>query len=496
MQTQLKLSEKIAAWLLPSAPVLVFVLIFWESLFFMPQMLNGDGDIWRHLTTGNVILATGQIPTQNIFSHTLASAPLVPKEWLGQVVFALANRTAGLNGVAWLTALILATTYTLLSIGLQHLGTRAWVAFAAALAASVVGALHALSRPHLFTWLFFALFLLLLEDMRRNGSRRALWLLPLLMVVWANLHGAFITGLVLIAFYVVGAGLEKNSRQVVKLTGLWAGVLLASFINPAGPELVVYNWNILQQRFLVDLTVEFQSPNFHVISTWPFVGLLLFALAILARSNKRLDWTPLVVLLGWIAFALYSARNIPLYALAAMPILMPFTEAFIDETMPAVSRILTRMDDLDRKAWGWMWAIVAVVGLIGAQASGTKLDVWGMGNTFDPHVLPVAAVDAVKASLPAGNMFNEFNWGGYLLYRLWPEKKVFIDGWTDFYGETLTREYLQAVNAEPGWESILDRYNVNWVIVAPTRPLAVRLDESPAWVQRYEDKTAGVWVRR
>jgi len=223
---------------------------------------------------------------------------------------------------------------------------------------------------------------------------------------------------------------------------------------------------------------------------------MLFAVAILARSGRKLDWTPLVVLGGWTAFALYSARNIPLYALAAMPILMPFTETFIDETVPAVSRVLTRMDQLDRLAWGWMWAVVAVVGLIGVEASGTKLDAWGMGNAFDPHAFPIAAVDNVKASLPAGNMFNEFNWGGYLLYRLWPDKKVFIDGWTDFYGEALTREYLQALNAEPGWDTILDKYNVQWVIVAPTRPLAARLDESPAWSLRYKDGISGIWVRR
>ena len=223
---------------------------------------------------------------------------------------------------------------------------------------------------------------------------------------------------------------------------------------------------------------------------------MLAAIALLARSSRRLDLTPLVVLIGWTAFALYSARNIPLYAIAAMPILMPFAEEFIDETMPTLGRMFSRTDRLDRLAWGWMWAAVAVVGLIGVEASGTKLDVWGMGNVFDPHAFPVAAVDNMIAAPPPGNMFNEFNWGGYLLYRLWPDKKVFIDGWTDFYGETLTREYLQALNAEPGWNTILDRYNVQWVIISPTRALAARLDESPAWSLRYEDGIAGVWVRR
>ncbi len=483
-------------WFLPSVGVLVFVLIFWTGLFFMPQMLNGDGDLGRHLVTGNLILTTGKIPTQDVFSYTMAGAPLVPKEWLSQVLFALVYRAAGLNGVAWLTAFILAATCALLTLGLGRFGVRAFTAFAAGCTAFVVGYLHALTRPHIIGWLFFLICLLVLESYRQKNNRRALWLLPVAMVVWANLHGGFISGLALVGFYVLGAALEKKWRQAAELAALGSVLLLASFINPAGPQLVIHNIVTVQSSFLVDLTVEFQSPNFHTISTWPFVALLLSAFVIVARGKRRLDWTPLLLLVGWGAFALYSARYIPLYGLAALLVLAPLAESLIDAKMPALSRFLTRTDALDRLSWGWMWAIVAVVGLIGLQQSGTKLDVRGMGNTFDPHVFPIAAVDTLKESMPAGNMFNEFTWGGYLLYRLWPTQHVFIDGWTDSYTEALTREYLQVLNAAPGWDATLDRYNVQWVIVPPTRPLAARLDASPTWLRRYEDETAGVWVRR
>jgi hypothetical protein len=93
-------------------------------------------------------------------------------------------------------------------------------------------------------------------------------------------------------------------------------------------------------------------------------------------------------------------------------------------------------------------------------------------------------------------MFNEFNWGGYLLYRLYPHQRVFIDGQTDFYGEALSREYLDVVNGAPGWEKILARYNARWIIVGPQRALAAQLDQSPEWMRRYADATAVVWVRR
>jgi hypothetical protein len=316
------------------------------------------------------------------------------------------------------------------------------------------------------------------------------------MVVWANLHGAFVYGILLVALCLVGAIFEHERRRLVEMSGLGFFLVLASFVNPVGPNLVSHIISALQDRFVLDMTVETQSPNFHSISTLPFAGLLVLSLAIAWRTNRRLGWTPLILIGGWSAFALYSARNIPLYAQVAVLTLAPAAESLIDEMLPAAKRFLSRTDVIDRLAWGWMWAAVVVAVLVSLQASGSKLDAWGMGNAFDPHVFPVAAVDALQESPPAGNMFNEFNWGGYLLYRLWPQKGVFIDGQTDFYGEGLTREYLQVVNVEPGWDAVLDRYKVEWVIVAPTRALAARLDASPDWTRRYEDETAGVWVRR
>jgi hypothetical protein len=490
-------SDSIVGWFLPSMPVLVFVLIFWISLFFMPKIMNaGDGDLGRHITSGSVILATGQIPTQDLFSHTMSGALLYPKEWLSQVLFAVAFRIAGLNGIAWLTALILAATYGFLAIGLRRLGVNLAVTLAGGLIASAVGSLHALTRPHILSWLLFTLFLLVLEDYRRTSRRRTLWLLLPLMVAWANLHGAFIYGLVLIALYFIGAVLEGERRRAIELFVFTILVILASFVNPVGPAMLTHNLDFLQNRFLTDLSTEYASPNFHIISTWPFAALLAASIVIIGRTGQRLNWTLVILLSCWTAFALYSVRNVPLYAQVAVFILAPYADRLMNDWLPRATPFLSHLDGFDRLANGWVWAIVAVVFLVGLESSGTNLDPWGMGNTFDPHVFPVAAVDGVKASPPAGEMFNEFNWGGYLLYRLWPDKKVFIDGWIDFYGEGLTREYLQALNAEPGWETILDRHQVQWVIIAPTRPLAVRLDESPAWGLRYKDQVAGVWVRR
>ncbi len=485
-------------WLLPSVSVLVFVLIFWVSLYFMPQMMNGDGDLGRHITLGNYILDQRTIPTTDLFSHTMQGTFMVPHEWLSQLGFALVHRAAGLNGIAWLTAVLIAATYAILTFTLQQVGVRAFLALAGGLFGSVVGAIHTLTRPHLFTLLFFALALLILETYRRRGNEKTLlWLLPL-MLLWTNTHGAFIIAFVMTLLYALGALLEKQLRPALALLVTLILLVLTSLLNPVGSALLANSFGYLQEDFLVNITNEYRSPNFHQVSAWPFAALLLGSLGFAWLSGRRLRWTPLITLLVWSAFALYSARNIPLYGLVAVALLLPEIDGWLDEMWPRLGRFLTSTDVASRGTWGWMWAVVALVALVAimvAQANGAKTDLFGMGNNFSDKMFPIAAIDAVQADLPEGRMFNEFHWGGYLLYRLWPEKEVFIDAQTDFYGEALTRQFLQIANAEPGWEAALTRYEVAWIILPPTRPLAAWLAQSGAWQELYRDETAVIWLK-
>jgi hypothetical protein len=113
-------------------------------------------------------------------------------------------------------------------------------------------------------------------------------------------------------------------------------------------------------------------------------------------------------------------------------------------------------------------------------------------NQFDPNKFPVQAVDWLKKNPQEGNMFNNFIWGGYLLYRLWPEQTVFIDGQTDFYGEALSREYTQVMMLDKGWEAILAKYEVSWVIVQSDKPLVKALQDEMSWVIVYHDDTATI----
>lgn len=493
--------------LLPSLEILLFGLVFYISLFFMPDMLNSDGDLGRHLTVGQYILDTRDIPAQDFLSHTRAGEPLVLHEWLSEVVYAVAYRAAGLNGVAWLTALLLALIYLVLAIGLRALSVSAPIAFLAAFASYLTGMIHHLPRPHLFTLFFFTVFVLLLERYRRAQIERPaehslpmvglgylLALIPI-MLLWANLNGAFVLGFLVLGIYIVGTLLERELRHTAILTGALAATMLASLLNPYGAGLLQHVVAFMGNRFLVDNTVEYLSPDFHNISAWMFAAWILFSIILFGRLATLVSWTHLLLIAAWAGLGLYSARNIPNYAQVAAIVTAPALEGWVLSLAPALRVRLKNFNQIASWGSGWGWGLVIVLLLVNVQAYGGNFDARAQGNTFTTRAFPVNAVNYLEKNLPPGNMFNEYTWGGYLEYRLFPKANVFIDGDNDFFGEALVREYLNVINARGDWEGILEKYNVAWVIVPPPRPLANELARSKEWREVYRDEGAGVWVR-
>jgi hypothetical protein len=505
---------------LPGAPLLSYLLPRLQDAFFLavllgvlglgPRLLNQDGDLGRHLTIGGYILDTKSIPRLDIFSHTMSGQPLTPHEWLAQVAFALAYRLGRLDGVTVLCAALLALTFTIVYREGLRRSQMPLAALFFALLAAAAASLHWLARPHLFTMLLTAVWAWGLERLERRGMT---WLLAGAMLIWANLHGAFIVGFAILAIVIGGEILEtwvlpktqpaggavngaKNARlRALLMVG--GAALAATLVNPAGLGLWETSLGYLGSRYLVGHTMEYLPPNFHSLSAWPF--LLMITLSLLAGlGSRRLPARWVLLLAGWTAMALYSARNIPLYAILAGPILAELYAGLARETPLAGGfvRLQTRLSAVEANLRGAVWPAAAVVLAAAALFSGARLDFGQRGNQFLPQVFPAAAVDWLEANPLPGEMFNDFTWGGYLLYRSWPERRVFIDGQTDFYGERLTRQYEQVITLDAGWEQVLADYRVAWAILPPQSPLAARLAADPAWQPVYQDETAVILARK
>lgn len=510
------------AYLLPRLQDMLFMTIFLAVIGLGPRLLNVDGDLGRHLTIGGYILESRSIPTRDLFSFTMVGEPLTPHEWLAQLIYALAYRLAGLDGVIWLCALLIAATFTLvfrrsLADSEMILAALGWT-----LLSVFASSLHWLARPHLFTLLMVVLWTGELEGLRRKQHRRW-WLFPLLMLAWANLHGAFISGFAIWGLYLAGEVWEvlpaRDANRESPEAGRWplrpfkerllrecllkelvligATSFLASLLNPSGLHLWGTSLGYLRNRYLVSHTAEYFSPNFHHASTWPFLLLLVLSLWMLSRWRVRLPAALAMLLAGWTAMGLYSVRNVPLYALLAAPLLAEITSTQIRRSKSgwAYLQLEARLSAVETGLRGHFWPVLMVLLLSFGLASGSRLDLDRQGNQFDPAVFPVQAVDWLETQSP-GRMFNYFPWGGYLLYRAWPQRSVFIDGQTDFYGEALTRQYEQVISLAYGWQAVLEYYRVDRILMPPGSLLARALRTDPGWILVYQDETAAVFAQR
>ncbi|MGE5249375.1 MAG: hypothetical protein ACM3QS_04095 [Bacteroidota bacterium] len=483
--------DALVRYLLPRLQDVLFVSLLAVVLLYGPRLLNQDGDLGRHITIGRYILEHGRIPVQDIFSFTMQGARLVPHEWLSQVLFALAYRIMGLDGDVLLTALVIAVTFLLAYRETVRRGAFHIVGLLVVLWAAAASSLHWLARPHILTFLMAALWSYHLEKFAEKQSR-SIWPFPMMMWIWVNLHGAFIVGFVILGIYLLGSRFEFQQGPAFRKTGsqyVMIGLLslVVTLLNPAGWRIWTNSVGYISNSYLVSHTMEYMPPDFHHPGTWPFLALIALALWALAWG-KQLPIRQGLLMAFWGAMALYSARNIPLFAIVTVPV--------YGELLQGQARKLSWLIKLDEALGrvesglsGFLWPVLSVVGAAIMLSQHALPDFASRGNSFDPAIFPVQAVDWLQEHPQQGSGFNYFTWGGYLLYRRWPEQQVFIDGQTDFYGEALTREYETVITAASGWDAVLKKYQVSWAIIPAGSMLALEL-KTAGWKSLYEDGTA------
>lgn len=492
-------NSTILFYLLPRIQDVLFISLFVVVLMRGSYLFNGDGDLGRHITLGNYILQHG-IPYTDIFSHTMAGRYLVSHEWLAQILFGTFHRLMGLSGAVLLTAIIISITFTLVYREILRRNIHYLLALIITGIAAFTSLLHWLARPHIFTFLFTALWTYSLQK-TVDAKSRNIWIFPLLMLVWANIHGAFISGFVILAAYFAGWLWEYLSKETDAEVGkilFWIGLtsFAITFLNPYGWHLWDTSVGYFGNKFLVDNTIEYKSPDFHGLSAWPFM--FMIALGFVASTiGRKLRAHEAFLWAGWCALGLYSARNIPLFAIISAPYLA-FMLQPIFEKFPFSARVEQTIRTTEGQIHGnpIVLPLLTVMLTVVSIRQVVIIDTAGLGYRYDPKRFPVQAVDWLQENPQEGNPFNHFIWGGYLLYRLWPEQTVFIDGQTDFYGEDLTLEYVQVETLDENWKSVLTKYDVRWAIIKSDEDRLIEaLENELGWKILYKDDTA-VILRR
>ena len=492
--------KRLAGFLLPSISEMVFLSVFLLLALQHGQSLLRDGDTGYHIRTGEFIIQNWTIPEQDIFSFRSPPIPWTAHEWLAEIIMAIVHSVSGLTGTVIFFSFIIATTYFLLFKMLRQESRDVLLGAVIVCFAALSSTPHWLARPHIFSLVLTVIWYHLLNEFQYRQKNR-LFLLPLLILIWVNLHGGYIVAIILLGIYVVGnlaawitsrgPNAEHFLQNAKTLLLIMIACVLVSTINPQGYHILVFPFKVTSDRFLMDHVQEFLSPNFH--QPLPFKYLLLLLIAVVARSRPTVNWIELILILTFTYMALYSVRYITLFAIITGPILL----RLIDQTklaLPTKVRIFLdeRSDgfsQIERQTSGYFWLLLGLAAIVVFGAAGS------FQYKFSEKSYPVSAVEFLTKENISGNTFTHDDFGDYLIYAAWPQRKVFIDGRTDMYGAERMKEYLTLAHAMPGWKEIVDKYAFSSILFDTHSPLANALTEDRNWQLIYSDPLASIFLR-
>ena len=474
--------------------VYVLLTLLFAALVIQPIY---QPDFWWHVRVGEVVLARGQVPTSDLFSYTVPGRPFTYQAWLSGVLFALGYRAGGPTLIILGNALLLTAAYALLLWHCREEGHGTRLAVGATLVALVVSAGNWAVRPQtLSVVLFVALYVVV--DRYRQGKPSPLWAMPLGMALWANLHGAFVTGFLMLAV-TVGGEVVKHWlpgrpfpvmpwSRLGWLTGSAAVSALAILANPVGLGILRYVLGIWSNPAIRGFIAEWQPLGTEAGTSLIFLSTLVGYPLICVLRRRLPDPTDLLLLLATAWLALGGVRNLLWYGLVLAPLLTRALAGPEERPEPASSPGLTVV-------------LAAMVTLIAVLSTPWVKGVLPLPSNLQGQLAvdtPVATADALLQEGLSGPIFHQMESGSYLLWRLYPQEKVFIDPRIELYPGEVWEDYFQISAGRPGYQELLDRYGVQVLLLNCRHQggLVAQVQGSPAWEMVYENAPEDTVVYR
>jgi len=469
-----------------------------------------DGDTGWHLRAGEWILTHHQFPTTDFFSFTKAGQPWFAWEWLWEVSFAWLYHLAGMPGVILGNLVIVCLT----SMNLWHLVRRKSKSELAAFGVTVLAlfgmSLFFFARPQLASFLFAVILLRLLEHWRESVHKTP-WVVVALLMVWANVHPGFAAGIIIIAAYAAGdlasalttsepAGRTNSLALFRRSVLLLVACLLAALVNPYGYRLYAHIFSFLSDSYALNhineyKVVDFRTPFGRIFELMLFLG----APAAISRLLKR-DFVVPALFLIWAHLALTAQRNIPFFLIVMAAPVTLWLEEMIAAFRPAHAEdSIRRSEDyphvspaevmnegrVSRFPLLSIICMVWVFVLLRTPGSPPKFR-----PQYDSSIYPEQALAAVRRMGPSARLATTDTWGGYLIFRLYPDVRVFWDGRADFYGTPYNLAAIDALTGRPGWDKTLANNRITAVLLPVDQPLGSLLAQSNNWHVVYRDQVA------
>lgn len=514
---------------LPDAGDMLFIFLVSLPLFTLPMMLFGDGSTGWHIAVGDHILKTGAIPTTDFLTTSHAGKPWVAYQWLADTIMALLVKAGGLNLLAVACSISIGSLFLLLYDRSRREGLGVFPSLILVVCGSLLAALHFLARPHLFNFWGVYIFSTKLEDFARGRitiKRLAIWL-SVAMLVWVNTHPAFALGIGITGCYLIGFLLDAFiapraqrmsmlKARCLPIVALLAGFCIISLINPYGIGLHEYILQYLKKTSVISQTDEFMSPVFHGNLHSTCLEMFLFFLitglyrkrGTLFAGAQNISSSSLLVVLVFTHMALQAVRNMPLFAIVSIPAIARLwgtadattSSDSQPESAPPVSildRIKKAGSDFEEQEMACKMHILPILfslflivaALMGGSVMGTPV----LTSGFNPKNFPTTTIEYIqKNNLDPAHGFNYDNWGGYLGYKL--QKPVFMDDRADFFEQDFYLDYANIARAMPGFEDVLKKHKLDWVIMPVNSLTGEKLSRTPGWTLAAEDKASKLYV--
>jgi hypothetical protein len=449
-----------------------------------------DPDIWWHIKVGESILLTHRWPTTDPYSFTVSGQPWIAYEWLGDVVWGAVMRMGGIRGLEMLL-ILLGSAVMLALYGYATLCSKnSKAAFVACASLFVLANASFTLRPQMLGYLFLILTMICLEFFRQ-GKRVALWFLPVVFLLWVNTHGSFVIGLgAIVVYWLCGlreirlGGIETKRWSAADRSRLSLVFLLCLAVLPITPyftQLAVYPFDMaFSQPINVANIQEWQSMAFGLLGGKLFLGLLIAF--IVCQVALRLSWRLEELSLGLFGIAMACVHM--RFLLVFVPFFAPLLAKILAHWMPSYDRLK------DKFVLNAALMVALAWGLVHFLPSQANIQA-KIAEEF-----PVKAVEYLKTHPVPGPMFNNYGYGGYLVWAQASGQGDFIDGRGDVFERGgVFADYMHISLLKPGAFAVLNGYGIRSCLLEREEPLATALAALPNWKAEYSDSRSILFVR-
>ena len=450
-----------------------------------------DSDMWWHLRAGEQTWTSRQVYTQDTFSFTRQGQEWLNHSWLSQVMMFLLFESGSYLALSIWVAVTVVSSMALIYFQMEgHPLLRGAILILAGAVASVVWS----PRPQIMSLLFFGIlsYLLYLYKWRRKNY---LGLLIPVFILWSNLHGGYALGIILLGTMIAGELFNKilsgNSDfdlgwNEIKVLLFWSALgILAVLVNPFGIGMWKIPFNTVGVVALQDLISEWASPDFHQLFQQPMLWLLFLVFISIGKSKQAIDGTDLVSLIVFSWFAFTARRNFGPFAMISAPIISRHLFTIVADWKKSNSGAEDKLNSLLSSSAGkvtsatrnWINLIIICLLLVAVGWKAAEVSKATFVSDKERELFPFEAVDILRNTEEPGRIFNEYNWGGYLIWHL-RDYQIFVDGRTDLFGDEIIGVWTHIMNASPGWEEKLNSWEVDYLLVSSDWPLRLVLDDS------------------